>query len=254
MMILDQNNFPRNRLRYTMIGYSLQNWYPPKSTLAKGRLFLEVLTRRCCLGMVIYCLLMGGCSRNLSRSRAAAIISEHPAFQLPITTEVVVGELWLDWRSFTTTYSYKKWLKNGVITVRPTNETYVYLWEYRRHIVELAPAVASEAKNWQRLDLSHDNRYPDDGGKYGFYSYGQRHSKPVVYRVPLAFRRLEDITGLVSKEEKSTYIATFQYRLDPTPNARYFPDELPQPLRGREGEALLRLWDDGWRLEKLHLN
>jgi hypothetical protein len=176
------------------------------------------------------------------------MISQHPHFQVPITKDVVVGELWLDWRDFEDNWGvYPKFLKNGLLTVRPTDQRYG--WWYRLYIVELAPAVASAAKNWQRLERSAHDVFE----AYGIQTFSHRPSKPIVYRVPLAFRKLEGVVGLQPQPGETVCLAQFRYGLDATPNATFFPGDLPSPLRGREGEALFRLWDDGWRLEKLYL-
>jgi hypothetical protein len=198
--------------------------------------------------VILWLLLAGGCSRRLSRDRAAAMISKHPDFQAPITTDVIVGELWLDWRDFADNWGkFAKWRNNGLITVKPTDQIEA-VW-YRLYVIELAPAAAAAAKNWQRVELSTHDAWEN----HGVRSWPWRPSKPILYRVPLAVRKLEAVLGLQPRAGETAYLAHFRYRLDASPNAAFFPDVLPSPLSGREGLALFRLWDDGWRLEELHL-
>lgn len=76
-------------------------------------------------------------------------------------------------------------------------------------------------------------------------------------RVPIARREIIDVTGIVHEAGKTSAEAQFKWRWALTPIGKQIELQNPKSKHLRDvketstGGAWLRLYDDGWRLEKV---
>jgi hypothetical protein len=77
---------------------------------------------RCCLTILV--LLLGGCSRDLSRGHAADLITKDEKFVEPMTVNVPIGQLWFDDRNIYDAYPLLDLQSAGLITVSETGRTH----------------------------------------------------------------------------------------------------------------------------------
>lgn len=182
-------------------------------------------------------LLSAACSRELSRGQAGKLIAAHPKFKAPHYAQIVVGEVWGDFRDFPNFiyYPHSEAIKLGLLRVEQTN-SYDGFWS-RKYIFELTDEGRKAQRRWQLSDKKPDGFYNSDNAK--------------AYRVPLAEKKLDQVVGITrAPMDEMARVVEFYWHWEPMADAKLFPSLTPAGKR-HEGAAYLRLYDDGWRVEEI---
>lgn len=198
--------------------------------------------------------LMGCSSKELTRSKAADLITHYKDFDPNMAVKVAVGTLWWDWRmldSFDNSYPFKALETGGLLTMRETGKKEGY-WS-KQYVVEPTATGADRIKTWTKTI----EKLPGVTGRTDCYTTpGHREpcDEPVgtIYSVVLAKRKLNEVTGIAEIKELSATGVEFNWEWEPTADAKLFAGRVSAGVK--KGEALLQLYDDGWRVERLNLN
>src|ERR1700730_17030000 len=94
-----------------------------------------------------------GCSKDLSRSRAADLIKQHQEFNAAMEVKVPVGNLWWDWRNvndMNPSYPLKTLQDRGILTLRESGQKEGY-WN-KEYLTELTPRGKDLSKSWVPTD------------------------------------------------------------------------------------------------------
>jgi hypothetical protein len=184
-----------------------------------------------------------GCSKQLSRGLAGDLIQRHKEFADTSNIQVAVGRCWFDWRDIKDFYGklapYKPLQSTGILTIRESGKSYSLWW--KEYIVELTPRGQQEAKMWIRTS--------DKPAPAGDIFRGPD-SEGTVYSIPLAEKKLVEVTGMAINQSGNEADVQFDWRWLPTPQGKPLASMAPNG-ETQHGEAALRLYDDGWRIEQL---
>jgi hypothetical protein len=192
-----------------------------------------------------------GCSKDLSRSRAADLIKQHKDFGAVIDVRVPVGNVWYDWRNVES--DYKPLQDHGILTIREAGQK-MGMWS-KEYLLELTPRGKDLSKSW----LPTKDEMPGAGsGGYCWtdnsdYSKGGppcHKASGTVYSIVLARRELNEVTGITAMEAGGKMsLANFSWEWVPTTDVKDFPDRFPAGVQ--KGEAGFQLYDDGWRIAEI---
>ena len=92
---------------------------------------------------------LAGCSKDLSRSKAADLIKQHQEFSAVMELKVPVGNIWWDWRNvndMNPAYPLKTLQDRGILTIRETGQKEGY-WN-KEFLAELTPHGKDLSKSW----------------------------------------------------------------------------------------------------------
>jgi hypothetical protein len=183
-------------------------------------------------------LLLGACSKELGRGRAAELVQANEKFKATHDVEIAVGRLWYDWRNLYSAYDYKPLAERGVLTVKESGKSYAMWW--KEYFVELTPNGSALAKGWIKT-----NEKPAS-------FLGPQSPGATVFRIPLAQRELVSVTGITSDPGGKEAGIEFDWKWMPMKQSEVLPERLPS-AELQHGEAAARLYDDGWRIERIGL-
>jgi hypothetical protein len=184
--------------------------------------------------------LIAACSRSLSRSHAAKLIESNVKFAEPAVIKLPVGKLWFDYRNIFDAYPLHELEKQGLITVFETGQSHG-MWN-KEYVVRLTPAGEADQHNWSRTDEKVNSWFapasPD----------------AVIYSIPTAVRKLDEVTGIRSAAESGATeaAAEFGWHWEPTGFGRAFP-KTPD-AKAQKSEAAFQRYDDGWRVTRVALS
>lgn len=157
------------------------------------------------------------CSGNLSRSRAAGLISEFPKFSEVLTGDVRLGEVYV----------------MGV------------LGDDQRIYEALKAAGYLQVAN-QANPLMHSANLTEKGKKAAAEWETGSGLAGKFYKVPYAKRELVEVTGLTEPKEGSNVVqAKFTWRLAPVGD---IGKAMSLDTKTIEADAVLQKFDDGWRV------
>jgi hypothetical protein len=196
---------------------------------------------------------LAGCSKDLSRDRAANLIQQNQDFNFVISVKVPVGNLWWDWRDvndLVSQYRLQTLMDRGIITMRESGQKSGY-WS-KEFVTELTPKGKELCKNW----IATNEKMPDgapwmNSNCWTTWGNGEpcHPARGVVYSVVLAHRSAIQVTGITSDPGGTQSEAVFNWEWPPTPNASNFPGTVPGGIEN--GQAAFQLYDDGWRLTQI---
>jgi hypothetical protein len=199
----------------------------------------------------ILLLALAGCSRDLSRSRAANLIKQHKEFGAVVDVKVPVGNIWWDWRNVN---SFKPLEDRGILTVREAGQK-DGMWS-KEYLLELTPRGKDLSRSW----LLTKDVMPSAPYLSGFcwtdssnYHTGVPCHKAsgTVYSIVLARRKLNEVTGITTDSGGKESEAEFSWEWAPTgADAKMFADRMPA-AGVQKGRAAFQLYDDGWRITQI---
>lgn len=206
--------------------------------------------------ILLIALALAGCanSKDLSRSRAADLISRNGDFGTVLDVKVPVGNIWCDWRFIND--EVKQLRTAGILTLQESGQ-YDGIWN-KEYVLELTERGKEMSKSWAATNA----KMPECSSfrLRGNYCWskdnrrgGEKCHEPngVVYSVVLARKKIGNVTGITMDGGAKQGQAEFTWQWDPTAAAKDFPGQVP--LGVHQGVAALQLYDDGWRLEELQL-
>ncbi len=191
------------------------------------------------LGTFIFALALCGCSKNLTRDRAAVLIESQPKFKATSDAKVVVGRFWYDWRNVAADFPFESLAMAGLLSIRETGNTYGVWW--KEYIVDLTEAGQLEAKSWVRTS----EEVPRSFG------LGPESPGATVHRIPIASKKLIEVTGIVTDPSGRQAEIEFTWNWTPSSQAKLLPNLVPSSEVHQE-RALAQLYDDGWRVERFY--
>lgn len=175
----------------------------------------------------------GGCSNELSRSRAASLIQEQEDFKSTSDAKVVVGTFWYDWRNIHDEFPFQPLAANGLLTIRETGRSYAIWW--KEYVVELTGAGQEAAKQWVKTSEEVQS------------FLGPASPDATVYRIPLAEKKLLEVTGIATDPSEKQAEIEYTWQWHPTPQGKLLPDKVP-PDDTHEETAYAQIYDDDWRI------
>ena len=178
-------------------------------------------------------LAMCACSKDLSRSRAVALIRNSYVTVEPVTVTLGTGEYPLTdvatCRSENPLVAQMEAL--GFVRLEP-----VHGGAFVSTLVSLTPAGQQESKTWAKEPRGNFvlmlRKYKGDG-----------------WRVPIAKRDVVEITGITKQELMGMVMTEAQFTWTAAPTK--MGTALGQRETSGRGQAMFRLYDDGWRLEHI---
>jgi len=199
---------------------------------------------------------LAGCSRDLSRSRAAGLIEKHKEFASIMELKVPVGNLWWDWRNmndWNPTYPFQTLKDRGILTIRESGQKEGY-WN-KEFITELTAKGKALSRNWvaTKENLPNGATFFMGSGCWTTFGHGEpcHAAKGVVYSVVLAQRRVNQVTGITADPAGKESEAEFDWEWAAAPDAKNFPGLVPTDMRKGRGD--FQLYDDGWRLTHIQI-
>jgi hypothetical protein len=199
---------------------------------------------------------LAGCSKDLSRSKAADLIKQHQEFSAVMEVKVPVGNIWWDWRNvndMNPAYPLKTLQDRGILTIRETGQKEGY-WN-KEFLAELTPHGKDLSKSWVQTKEKMPNAGTFMGPRcWTTFGHGEpcHESKGIVYSVVLARRKIDEVTGITADPGGKESGAEFNWEWMPTDDGKLFPDRVPAGVQ--KGQAAFQLYDDGWRLGQIALN
>ena len=199
---------------------------------------------------------LAGCSKDLSRSRAADLIKQHQEFAVAMEVKVPVGNIWWDWRNVddsNPTYPLKTLKDRDIITIRESGQKEGY-WN-KEFLTELTAHGKDLSKSWIQTKEAMPNAGTFMGPRcWTTFGHGEpcHESKGVVYSVVLARRKIDEVTGITVDPGGKESAAEFNWEWMPTDDGKLFPGRVPPGVQ--KGQAAFQLYDDGWRLAQIALN
>jgi hypothetical protein len=183
---------------------------------------------------------IAGCSKDLSRGFATDRIKSDKNFNETLDLRVPVGRFWYNWRYIK---DDDKWALQalgaaGVLELRETGKVYAVWW--KEYVAELTPTGQTAAKAWDKTSEKVES------------TYAPASPDATVYRIPIAERRLVEVTGIASEPSGKESHVEFSWKWTATPQAKLLPKKVPSDEIHR-GAAQFQLYDDGWRLVGLSL-
>ncbi len=174
-------------------------------------------------------------SKELSRTQAAALITQHKDFRVPLYRDIPVGTFYANWESTKKApYDFEGFTKDGILTIRESGKDYAVWWT--EYIVGLTPRGQQESANWIKTSEG-----------VGDAPVGGPASDARIFRIPPAQREIMEVTGLKTNPSGELR-AEFNWKWVPTGQARTVPSqEIPSEVKS--GEALFQLYDDGWTIQ-----
>jgi hypothetical protein len=182
---------------------------------------------------VVLAVTEGGCSNDLSRSRAASLIQEQEDFKSTSDVKVIVGTFWYDWRNINDEFPFQPLAASGLLTLRESGKTYAIWW--KEYIVELTGTGQEAAKQWIKT--------PEKVQSF----LGPSSPDATVYRIPLAEKKLLEVTGIATDASEKQAEIEYTWKWNPTPQGKLLPDKVPPDDMHKE-MAYTQLYDDGWRI------
>lgn len=219
-------------------------------------------TRSRILMMLVASLLtagLAGCSKDLSRSRAADIIKEYQQFSAVVEVRVPIGNVWWDYRNLDSNdlYPLKRLQDRGILTLRESGQKEGY-WN-KEYLTELTPRSKDRSKSWV---LTKENMpsgatfmaSPSASRCWTVFGHGEpcHESKGAVYSVVCARRKIDEVTGITADSGGKVSAAEFNWEFVLTDDGKVFADRIPTGVQ--KGQAAFQLYDDGWRITQMALN
>jgi hypothetical protein len=196
-----------------------------------------------------------GCSSDLSRSKANALIEQQKDFRTTIELGIPIGNFWWDYRNLGIDphYPLLALRDQGILTLRESGQKNS-LWG-REYITELTPRGKDLSKLWvSTKDAMPSGTYGMDDRCWTTWGHGEPCHKAsgVVYSVILAQKHIEEVTGITTEAGGKEASAEFTWRWVATDAGKSFMDHVPS--NETKGEAEFELYDDGWRIARIKLD
>lgn len=177
--------------------------------------------------VLILAVTMVSCAKRLNRDAAETLVGRHASFTAPITVNLdTPGKSSRD-------PIYRAFAALGLVDLE-----YGRLQELSGGgtfpIVRLTPKGESASKGWELIQ--------DQGA--GYLGIPAK-----TWTVVVANRAMQGVTGVAEEPGGAEATIKFQYRYVPNEAVGNF--ELIDYSRIHEGSALAKLYDDGWRIERL---
>jgi hypothetical protein len=179
-----------------------------------------------------------GCSKSLTRERAAELLRSDANFSKAFNSEVALGKFWYDWRNVYAAYPYKPLSEQGLLTVKETGKVYAMWW--KQYVVSLTPQGKDAAAAWSKT-----NERPSS-------FLGPQSTEAFIYLIPLASKELIGITGITSDPSEKAAGVEFDWKWAPTKQCPLLPQSCP-PSDVHHGRASVQLYDDGWRISQAQI-
>lgn len=162
------------------------------------------------------------CSGGLSRENAAVIISKADSFRGPLSLELSVGN-----GRFFPDECQKSLAALGILNITPPNAWGIYKTQLT--------AKGSAAFDEMKLSGSKSQEWADNR----------------VYVVPLVNRSLVEVTGISDQNGGREASVEFSWKFSENPSLGLL--SVIDYTAAHKGTALMKLYDDGWRVEKVDL-
>jgi hypothetical protein len=198
------------------------------------------------------CLALVGCSKTLSRSRAADLINRNTVFSKPNTARIPVGNIWWDWRNISSatyvydgdTYVLKPLIDAGLIKYRESGQKEGY-WN-KEYIFELTPLGKSLSSSWTTTKDALPSGATFMGDRcwttWGTGGEPCHKSQGTLYTFVIAKRKVDAVTGILTDPGGKTAVADFNWEW------KKIFDRLGGGTTVQQEHARFVLYDDGWRL------
>jgi hypothetical protein len=214
------------------------------------------------LASVAICLcLFSSCSnsKELSRSKAADLISNNDEFAAVADIKIPIGNMWWDWRnvdSLNQTYSIRFYEKMGALSFQETGKK-EGMWT-KEYVVQLTDFGKQISRFWTPTK----DKLPGVGGAtdcwiivYHRVECGE--ASGVVYSNVIARKKLDEVTGITAPGDNASgssanrSVVEFNWEWIISPGADTLAERLPKGVQ--KGRAELQLYDDGWRVTDIAL-
>jgi hypothetical protein len=192
-----------------------------------------------------------GCSKGLTRSRAADLIKQERSFKGPVEIEIPVGNMFLN--PSRPGYPLKMLKQNGILTVSETGQEAPLLTECLTALTprgrELSVSWAKTAEAMPGAEIATLPRCWTIGGN--IMDHEPCHAaKGTVYSVAVAYRQLNEVTAIRTDSAGRTAEVEFMSHLVPTAAGK----ALSLSVSGTRAGARFEFYGNvGWSVEVLEL-
>jgi hypothetical protein len=205
------------------------------------------------LALAAACLALGGCSKELTRSRAADLIEKNAEFGAPAEVKIPVGTFWWDYRNLSIFPAPLTMLTDmNILTVRGSGQKDC-CWQME-YIAELTAHGKDVSTSWtETKDRMLEDTRPASAMCYVVVHHPEpcHNARGKVYSQVVARRKIIEVTGITGDQDGQSSQAEFDWRWIASSEAKVFG--ITYAADAKKGQATFRHYDDGWRMVNIAL-